>query len=174
MWLHDERHNSLASRGFVYKMLGIMFSAEKRLLIIEHYFRMESYKKVIEWFQNKFLGTSVPNKSTIKRIVDNFSNHYTLEPKKKARRKMKLTLERISNIRKRLKNISEHISKKSCFTIWCPSFYGICCFKTIRIARVSSYSAARIETTGSTKMTSLLRVFLKLHFQSVRSSCHVG
>ncbi len=65
----------------------------------EHYFRTEFYKKVIRRFQNKFLGASVPDKSIIKRIVDNFSNNYTLQPKKETRKKMKLTLERLSNFR---------------------------------------------------------------------------
>ncbi len=30
---------------FVYKMLGITFTTEKQAFIMEHYFRMESYKK---------------------------------------------------------------------------------------------------------------------------------
>ncbi len=35
----------------------------------------------------------------------------------------------------------------------------ICCLKTIKIVHVSSYSGVRIETTISTKTTSLLRCF---------------
>ncbi len=65
---------------------------------------------MIERFQNKFLGASVPNKSTIKRIVDNFLNNDTLEPKKKSRKMTKLSLERLSNIRegqKKSPNTSE-------------------------------------------------------------------
>ncbi len=58
---------------------------------------------MIERFRNKFLGASVPNKSTIKRIEDNFSNNYSLEPKKKDRKKTKLTPERLSNIREQMK-----------------------------------------------------------------------
>ncbi len=44
----------------------------------------------------------MPNKSIIKRITHNFSKNYALEPKKKARKKTKLTLERLWNIRERL------------------------------------------------------------------------
>ncbi len=63
-------------------MLEITFTVEKQA-----YFHKESYKKVIAQFQNKFLGASVPNKSTIKHISDNFSNNYTLEQKKKPERR---------------------------------------------------------------------------------------
>ncbi len=133
------------------KMLGITFTAEKQVFIIKHYFRMESYKKVIQQFQNKFLGSSVPNKNTMRHRVNNYLNNYTLEPKKKARKKTKLTPERLSNIRDRLKKISKHTGKNSCFTTWYPSFYCICCFKRLKLY-VWSYSDERTETTGSIKM----------------------
>ncbi len=51
---------------------------EQRAFILEHYFRTNSYQSVINEFKKAFPRREPPNKSTIKRIVDRFREHYTV------------------------------------------------------------------------------------------------
>ncbi len=97
----------------------------------------------MERFQSKFLNASVRNKSTIKRIADNFSNNYTLEhKKKKARKKTKLTPERLSNIRERLKKSTNTSVRKV------ASEHGIqhsTAFVALKRLKLHAYRAALVQ-----------------------------
>ena len=53
------------------------FCNKKRTFILEHYFVTKSYITVQKAFQNEYPGESAPNKSSIKRIVDNLRENYT-------------------------------------------------------------------------------------------------
>lgn len=83
-------------------MVGVRLDAEKRAFVVEHYFRTCSYTVVRERFCNKFVGDPVPNKSTIKRLIDNFQTNYTLDPKKKTRRPSVVTPEKLEEIRSKV------------------------------------------------------------------------
>lgn len=83
-------------------MPGPTLSTEKRAFVIEHYFRTLSYEKVFELFEMKFPDSPVPNKSTIKRVVDNFQTRWTVEPKPKERRASVLTEKKVKEIRERV------------------------------------------------------------------------
>ncbi|KAK7603429.1 hypothetical protein V9T40_003428 [Parthenolecanium corni] len=84
-------------------MVGVPLCAEKRAYVIEHYFRTQSYKEVFELYKRKFPGATVPNKSTIQRLVDNFRSRWTLEPRKRERRCTVLTPENVADISKRVR-----------------------------------------------------------------------
>jgi len=62
------------------------FSQERRTFIIEHDFTSHSYVTVRERFGNTFPDVSAPQKSTIKRIIDRFRTHHTIENLPKAGR----------------------------------------------------------------------------------------
>lgn len=76
----------------------MVLCAEKRAFIIEHYFCSSSYKTVQERFANKFPDSVVPNKSTIKRIVDHFRTEFSVTPKKKMRPSSVLTPDKLTEL----------------------------------------------------------------------------
>jgi hypothetical protein len=41
------------------------FSQEQRVFIVEHYFAIRSYARVVDEFRRKYPGVAVPNNSTI-------------------------------------------------------------------------------------------------------------
>ncbi len=59
----------------LFTMVGVRLCAKRRALVIEHYFRTSSYQIVWDRYVNAYGGDPVPNKSTIKQIVDQFRSH---------------------------------------------------------------------------------------------------
>ncbi len=57
---------------------AMSFDPIHRVFIVESYFHEILYSKVIQQFSEKFPRVMAPNKSTIKRTIDQFCNHYML------------------------------------------------------------------------------------------------
>ncbi len=56
-------------------MVGVPLCVKRCAFVIEHHFRMSSYKTVQERYANEYGEGAVPKKSTIKRIVKQFCTH---------------------------------------------------------------------------------------------------
>jgi transposase len=85
------------------------FTLAQRAFILEHYFRTLSYAKVIEKFRDKFTDASLPNKTSIYRLVKKFRTTFSLENDKGKRTSYVVTPEKISEIRDKIttrKNLS--------------------------------------------------------------------
>ncbi len=63
-------------------MCSIVLWAEKRVFIIEVYFRYSLYQIVAEWYAEKFSGPPLRSKSSIKPIVGHFQMSWSAELKK--------------------------------------------------------------------------------------------
>jgi hypothetical protein len=50
----------------------VLLTRQQRILAVEHYFRNESYALCKEAFQELFPSDTVPNKTTIYRIITKF------------------------------------------------------------------------------------------------------
>lgn len=74
------------------------FSTEVLMPFCAKNFQTNSYISVQEAFRHEFSGESTSNESTIKRILDNFRENYTLEPQKRNHKKSILTQEKMSEI----------------------------------------------------------------------------
>lgn len=78
---------------------------EQRAYVVEMYFRTNSYVMVQQRFVNKFPGRTPPSKSSIKRTVDRFRDHFTLEDVPRSGRPRALTEEQRQGVVERAQEV---------------------------------------------------------------------
>lgn len=118
------------------------FCAKTRAFILERYFESKSYKAVQEAFRNEYPGQSPPNKSTIKRLVDNFRENCTVESRKRNRKKSTLTPEKISKISEVIESQpSVSVRKLALQTDTKPTSV----FRAIKTLKLRSYGAIMVQ-----------------------------
>jgi len=75
------------------------FSQEQRVFIVERYFTSHSYACVVDKFRVKYLDVSVPNNSTITRLIARFHESGTFSDKKRTGRPTVLTDDKSAEVR---------------------------------------------------------------------------
>jgi transposase len=78
------------------------YSQDQRVFILEHYFSTRSYAECQNAFRNSFPDSVVPNKSTIKRLVERFRETGSSCEKRRSGRPSVLSNDSLEDIRARL------------------------------------------------------------------------
>ncbi|KAJ4452047.1 hypothetical protein ANN_03563 [Periplaneta americana] len=75
------------------------FSQEQRVFIVEHYFSSRSYARVVDEFRRNYPDVTVPNNSTITRLIARFSECESVADKKRTGRPAILTPAKLAETR---------------------------------------------------------------------------
>jgi hypothetical protein len=81
----------------------MVFAQDQHVFILEHYFSTRSCAECQNVFRNSFPDSVVPNKSTIQRLVERFSETGSIGEKRRSGRRPVLSNDSLEDIRARVR-----------------------------------------------------------------------
>ncbi len=113
---------------FSENVFAVSFSQEHSAFIVKHYFLYRSYA-IVQHFRNALPNVQVPQKSTIKRIIDLFRTYHTTDNLPKARRPSLYTEENVEKV------VSKFEQNPSILIRWATAVSSISKTTTYNIVR---------------------------------------
>jgi transposase len=80
----------------------MVFAQDQRVFVFKHYFSTQSYAECQNAFRHSFPGSVVPNRSTIKRLIERFRETRNIGEKRRSDHPSVLSNDSLEDIRARL------------------------------------------------------------------------
>ena len=122
-----------------------MHSIEERIFLVENYFSTRSYLKCQSAFREKYPHSTVPNKSTISRVVRNFRETGSVYDKTRCRKSTVLTQQKLAEVQGILKETPQTSLSK--LQKQCSLSYGSA-NRATKILHMHSYKYAMVQETN--------------------------